>query len=112
MISEKSRVKIAQENSCASSFAVWRRLRRSFPLCFSKRRKVVPVSQHHPWQLTNNPKTGNENTRLSKQANEPTEIDSISPFRNCDLVASQKPEGCADAMDGRTIVEVLFQVTA
>ena len=72
-------------------------------------RQFVSVLENEPRQLARAPKSWNKHARLREKAEEPAEIETIGPIRNRDLVASQKSERRADAMDRRAIRDILSQ---
>jgi hypothetical protein len=42
----------------------------------------------------------------------PAETKTVNPLRNPRLVAREKGDSCADAMDGRPVAEILFEIKA
>jgi hypothetical protein len=58
------------------------------------------------------PKSRNEIARLREQSQKPAEIKSVGPIGNRLLIASQKPERPADAMDRWSIGQPLSQEMA
>src|SRR5437763_7409109 len=72
-------------------------------------RQFVSVLENEPRQLARAPKSWNKHARLREKTEEPAEIESVGPIRNRGLVASQKSERRADAMDRRAIPDILSQ---
>src|SRR5882724_10894956 len=60
-----------------------------------------PQSTHQPW---------NERRRLRKQSKEPAEIKPVRPVGYCGLVAGDKSERRADAMDCGPIRQIFAQI--
>src|SRR5882724_5591561 len=60
-----------------------------------------PQSTHQPW---------NERRRLRKQSKEPAEIKPVRPVGYCGLVAGDKSERRADAMDRGSIRQIFAQI--
>jgi hypothetical protein len=74
--------------------------------------KLTAVPNHEREELAGIPVAGRVSRWIGDGAEEPTEIVSVGPDGDVDLVATEKGNGCADAVDGGTVVEVALEVEA
>ena len=58
------------------------------------------------------PEARDEDARLSDGAEEPADVIFVGPIGDADLVAGEKTERGADAMDRRPVIEMLEQIVA
>ena len=72
--------------------------------------EAVAVAKHEGEEFEGAPVAGDVAFRFGEGAEEPAEVELVGPDRNVDLVAREEGYGCADAVDGRAIVEVAFEV--
>ena len=65
----------------------------------AQRRKRSAIAKHEPRQNPRPPEPGNEDPGLIEQPKKPSEVESIRPVRDGDLVAGEHAKRPADAMD-------------
>src|SRR6266436_9402878 len=74
--------------------------------------EAVAVAKHEGEEFEGAPVAGDVAFRLGYGAEEPAEVEPVGPDGDVDLVAAEEGDGGADAVDGRAIVEVAFEVEA
>ena len=81
------------------------------PLLFQWR-QPIPVFPDQPRKLPRAPETRNENFRLGERAEKPAEIVFVGPVWDPHLVAGEKSERGADAMNRWPVIESLKKIPA
>src|SRR5260370_24744839 len=79
-------------------------------LARSKGWKILPILYEKRWQLKSPGQPWNENARLGEKTEQPTEIETIRPIGNRNLIAGEKSERGADAVNRRPIIQMIAQI--
>ena len=75
-------------------------------------REVAAVAAHEDEELAGLPVAGAVTLRLGERAKEPAEVVPVCPRGDVDLISAEECDGGADAVYGRTVGEVAFEVEA
>src|ERR1035437_3723464 len=74
--------------------------------------QTVSVAPHQRNQLACAPVTGDVALWIGEAAQQPAEVEPVSPHRNIHLVAAEEGDGGADAVDGGPVCEMLLEIQA
>ena len=70
------------------------------------------MAKHEGEEFEGTPIAGNVAFRFGDGTEEPAEVELVGPDGDVDLIAGEKGDGGADAVNGRTVVERAFEVEA